>query len=327
MERVGLSCACLGLALLAGAPVLAGPTYTLFTDPPGGSGNTLRYGINNAGDYVGWSLSSGTYFGFMHDSSGFSLVGPQSPMLSRATDINNSNAVVGYYQAPSLTGSVYQGYLAKSGVYSPVNFPGAKSTIVYGINDSDEVVGYYVDAGGATHGFTEINGTYTSVDAPGAVATYVMGVNNDGELVGTYFDGTGTHAFLADGGTFTIIDYPGAGATVAASINNSGDIVGYYTTCPACTPETGIGFIRDASGNYTSIEPHPGVGTYLTGINDSDQIIVSLVGGSVDLGMLLNWTKGDSPAAIPEPGTQLMLATGGILLLALGRLRRRSCGK
>jgi hypothetical protein len=321
MKRVKVSLACLGLVLLVGVPAFAGPTYTLFADPPGGAGSTFRFGINDAGDYVGWYLNSGTYFGFMHDSSGFTPI-----QASHPTGINNSNDVVGFYQGSS----GYSGFIDKSGVYTSLNYPGATSTVVYGTNDSDEVVGYYVDAGGVTHGFTEENGAFTTVNAPGAVATYVMGINDAGETVGSYFDGTDLHAFIDDGGVFTTIDYPGAPTTFAASINTAGDVVGWYTTCSSC-PQ--IGFIRDASGVYTSIAPLAGIPTYLTGINNNNDVMVAIVGETdttdfgIDLGLLLSgWGEVGPPppvTPIPEPGTQVLMATGGILLLALGRLRRR----
>ena len=305
-----------------GASAFAEPTYTVFTDTPvGGSGTTIRYGINDMGGYAGWFMNSGTYLGFMHDGSGFSTVGPTSPVGTYATGINNSNDVVGYYYGT--TG--FQGFIEKSGVYSGVNYPNARSTVVYGMNDTGQVVGYYTDASGVTHGFVESAGVYTSIDVPGAVATYVMGINDSGEIVGSYFDGTETHAFIDNAGTFTSIDFPGAPVTFASSINSAGVVVGWYETCPGC-PQ--IGFIRDTSGAYTSIAPMPGIPTYLTGINDSNEILVAILGATnpsqfgTNFGMLLS---GVAPTTeMPEPGTLVLMATGGVLLLALRRLRRRS---
>jgi hypothetical protein len=250
-------------------------------------------------------------------------------LVTAASGINNSNDVVGYY----FSGGGYHGYLDKSGVYSPVNYPGAgaTSTVVYGTSNSDQVVGYYTDTTG-THGFTEQGGAYTAVNFPGAVATYVMGINSDGsEIVGSYSDGVGLHAFVDDGGVFTTVDFPGAPITYAAGVNNAGDIVGWYEPCSGCVQ---VGFVRDTTGAYSSLTPMPGIPTYFTGINDSNQVMVAVLGASyttefgTEFGYLLTgWSPNNPPPPpppIPEPGTQLLMATGGILLLALGRLRRRS---
>lgn len=325
MQCVGLSCACLGLLLLTGVPALAGPTYTVFSpNPLEAQGTTVGFGVNNAGDYVGSYVNSGVYYGFTHTTSGFSPVAPPDTTGTHPTGINNVNGIVGYYQDPSGT----HGFVDQNGAYSTLNVAGATSTLAYGTNDNGQVVGYYVDGSGVIHGFSEKGGITTTIDAPGSLATYVFGVNNSGEMVGSYYDGTDVHGFTYDGGNFTAIDYPGAPITYVSSINNNGDVVGWYAQCQNC-PQ--IGFILDSNG-FSSIAPLYNVPTYLTGINDKNQIMVAIVNGAyqgqfqLDIGALMNWGGAPpqpEPPAVPEPGTHVLMAAGGVLLLALGRVRRR----
>lgn len=318
MQRVLLPCACLGFVLMAVAPALAGPAYTVFSDPSGGAGSTLQFGLNNAGEYVGSYLSGGVYYGFMNNTVDFSPVKPPDGAGYHPTGINNVNGIVGYYQDPAGT----HGFVDQGGSYSTLNIAGATRTYAYGTNDHGLVVGYYVGADGKTHGFSETGGVSTTIDVPGALSTYILGVNNSGEMVGSYYDGTETHAFLYSGGNVTTIDYPDAPYTFASSINNHGDIVGWYATCIDC-PQ--IGFLLDSGGNYTAIAPIQGVATYLTGINDSDQIMISMLGTNLDIRGLIGGPPNGLPpvSPIPEPGTHVLMATGGLLVFALGGLRRR----
>jgi hypothetical protein len=137
------------------------------------------------------------------------------------------------------------------------------------------------------HGFLYSGGVYITIDFPGAIpgTTSVSGINDKGLIVGTYGAPGGTgefiHGFLYSGGTFTTVDAPcvdpsGLCETFITGINDSGQIVG-YTPFPV---EPGLyyaerGFV-DNGGSFTTFAA-PGTGrfdsTYVTGINDADEII------------------------------------------------------
>ena len=323
---------CLGWALLASLPVLAGPTYLVYSAPAGGAGSTVVSGVNNAGDYVGWCLNSNYYVGFSHDQSGYSAVGPADSAGGPGThpeQINDSSQIVGYYQNSS---GLFRGFIDNGGTYTSLDAPGSLSTLIYGNNNSGLAVGTYQDGSGATHGFSYTSsGGFSTIDVAGAVATYVYGVDDAGDVVGSYFDGTNTHAFfMAAGGAPTTIDVPGSTDTVVRDINNLGQIVGWYDTCAGC-PQ--IGFLLQG-GNYTSISLDPNASTYLVGINDNSQVLVDLLGPMLiggtylgsDVGLLMGvgGPEPPNPPAVPEPATGLLMAAGGAALIALGRFHRPS---
>jgi probable HAF family extracellular repeat protein len=282
--------------------------------------------MNNMGDYVGWHLNAGVYTGFIFDSKGVSAImvpDAASGVGTHPEGVNDASQVVGYYQTAS--GSV-QGFIEKSGVYSTLSFPGAKSTLAFGINDSGKVVGYYVDSAGVTHGFIEQGGVYTTLDVPGAAATYILGINGLGQVVGSYFDGTQFHGFTYNGVTFENADYSGAADSFARNINDSGQIVGWHSDCPTCMPDGYTGFY----GGFYDVRTVAGLDTYLVGISDLGVILGDTMLGPTWLSEPTSGSPGSGttppppPPAIPEAGTSLLMAGGGALLIALGRLRRRS---
>ena len=85
-------------------------------------------------------------------------------------------------------------------------------------------------------------------------------------IVGSYHDASGDlQGFLLSEGIYTTLHFNGTTSptTIPFGINNSGQIVGGYGS---------HGFLRSNQGIYTTLD-FPGYGTYLTGINDSGQIV------------------------------------------------------
>lgn len=82
-------------------------------------------------------------------------------------------------------------------------------------------------------------------------------------------------------GTYTQIDYPGAVSTKCYGINTNGDIVGTYSI-----NNVDYGFIL-SGGIYTTVA-YPGTGknTYLTGINDTGQVVGSTYTSSSGFGFV-----------------------------------------
>jgi hypothetical protein len=163
-----------------------------------------------------------------------------------------------------------------------------EGTFPTSINTSGTVAGSYVDASQISHGFVRaVNGTITKFDAPlasqvGHRGTTVLSIDDSGVIVGTYTTGTysttsvyGGFMRSADGTTYTTINDPNEGTgedangkkqgTTPVAMNASGVIAGYYIDSNSVQH----GFVRSASGTYTSIDP-TGAGTCINQNNGSN---------------------------------------------------------
>ena len=182
--------------------------------------------------------------------------------------------------------------------FSTVSDPLSSGSYALGINNGGQIVGYYYDDTEIVHGFLLSDGQYTTLDDPSAnttdnQGTYASGIANDGTIVGYYFGADDAfHGFVAtpasDYTSFTDVDDPSAdndffGGTHATAINAGADgaaseVAGYYYDALG----TAHGFVY--TGSLTTIDPtafttinDPNVastgGTYVTGINDSGEIV------------------------------------------------------
>jgi probable HAF family extracellular repeat protein len=291
---------------LLGGTAFADPTYSIYSNPPLADGGTLRYGLNDLGSYVGWTYSGGTYFGFWNAADGnTTAIAPPAALNTHPTGINNNDLIVGYFSDASGT----HAFMDAGGVYTTLNAPGAVSTYAYGVNNKGQVVGYYVDAKGLTHGFIESAGVFTTIDVPNAIATYGLSINQDGEIVGSYFDGAEVRGFIYHDGTFEYLDYPKAAVTWLTGISEDGTIVGWSQSCDQCLADP---FVKTLMGPITPYWYAGGQGYQLTGVNDSGGNTGS---GNPYLREPHNEQPLAPPAAIPEPGTTVLVGAGALVLL------------
>jgi len=116
-------------------------------------------------------------------------------ILTAITGINNSGAIVGFYDDSS--GNQHGFALAKNKFYS-LDYPRSGYTAATRINDTGEIVGYYGPTGqGPFSGFTESGGTYSPVNFPASLDTRVRGVNEGETIVGRYTDlSNAVHGFM-----------------------------------------------------------------------------------------------------------------------------------
>jgi probable HAF family extracellular repeat protein len=181
------------------------PVYTYTTIDVPLAGHTKAFGINDAGQVVGYYSAD-----LVSDAHGFLFSGGTYTALNDpfatdetfATGINDLGQIVGYYHSNS---SGDHGFLydPTAGIfpipYLTLNYPSANTdTFANGINDAGQIVGSY-NTGGHDHGFLLSAGTYTTLDDPSGSDTEANGINNAGQIVGEYTDASGhSHGFLYD---------------------------------------------------------------------------------------------------------------------------------
>lgn len=258
-------------------------TYTTFNDPFATS-DTNAFGINNAGQIVGYYSGSGGTHGFLYDPSIGPLTDPKawttlddplvdSSQITTAFGINNTGEVVGTYYNDGQHGFLYAG-----GNYTTIDDPLGTFTQLDGINDAGQIVGefYY---NGNWHGFLYSNGTYTTLDNPagaGQFGTVITGINNIGTLVGTYDDSNGTeHGFVITPQTANItnnntsVALSGDYAMVTTSATNDAVVInGDYGS----VTDHGAGNTITLNGSFQSVTVR-GAGNDTIAINGNDGAI------------------------------------------------------
>ena len=143
-------------------------TFTNLSDPLAING-TLAFGINAAGDIVGFYGTGTSLNGFLLSGGTYTTIDdPLGSNGSRATGINNAGQIVGLYDV----GGHEHGFLLSGGTYTTIDDPlaGTTATQASGINDRGQIVGTYVNASG-DHGFLLSGGVY-AMTGPTAAAPW-----------------------------------------------------------------------------------------------------------------------------------------------------------
>jgi probable HAF family extracellular repeat protein len=201
------------------------------------AGPVFAYGVDGAGDVVGYGRQNNLAYGFLYNGSFNTFTDPLGTNGTAIFGVSENGQYLGgdYYPAGTADGFVYHG-----GTYTSVIPAGAIQTVLRGVNNSGQATGYFI-GGGRVHSFLYNSGTITQLDVPFTTnndGTQAYGINDLGQIVGVYFvstnPGEAAHGFIYSNGIFTTIDDPNAGTgagrgTYVTGINDSGEITGYYS--------------------------------------------------------------------------------------------------
>jgi probable HAF family extracellular repeat protein len=199
MPRTLLS-AVLSLSVLFSTLVAAqDASYTFTTIDVPGTTDAQVYGINAAGQIVGWSRDATEHsHSFVTDGVIFTPLNVPGATDTEANGINDRGQVVGVFA--DATG--VHGFLTSDGVtFTTIDVPGASITEPHGINDRGQVMGGFGFTGAeGGHSFLTDGVTFTTFDipVPGTIGTASWGIKAAGQIVGVFDDATGhIHAFIA----------------------------------------------------------------------------------------------------------------------------------
>jgi probable HAF family extracellular repeat protein len=310
------------------AALYSGGKWTDLGTLGGGSGSvSYGYGLNDAGQVVGISISPPAFPGGPEPTQGFLYSGGKMTSLNGLwlpSGINASGQIVGATSAGT------PGLWTAGKVTGLGSLPGGFGYSAFAINASGQVAGTYsINGVGQPNGmraFLSSGGQMTDLGALGSGVTWVNAINASGQVVGASQTAAGPiHAFLSSGGVLKDLGTLSGplGGSFAWGINASGQVVGFSTTGSVADPQHAFLYTGGKMTDLNSLLP-AGAGITLStagGINDSGQIIASATNGHSYL------LTPDSVAAAPEPGGLALLAAGAVagVVGAMPRLRRSAC--
>jgi len=244
------------------------PTFTTIDVP--GAGVTGVYGINSAGDMVGYygaNSNAPHTHGFMLKDGKFTQVDYPHAYATVAYGINDAGLIVGLAE---LRGGLAQEGFAYDGVtFRRFRDGSDTATRALGINNRNDIVGGSGATIYGTKGFRMRNGHYETINFPGQnVYAYAADINDLGEIVGYTLDGLYSDSYSYTAGQFQNFDVPSAIQTEASGINDKSVVVGWYGVYAGCSCA-----FAEAQGQYFSFS-YPGAAfTAATAINNSGLVV------------------------------------------------------
>lgn len=269
--------------------------------------NSLGYGIDSAGQVVGYSNATvrgvSSDQAFVDTNGTMSDLGTLGGLNSYALAISASGSVAGYSNLTSST--VYHAFLYVNGVMTDLGtLAGGVNSEGWGINSVGQVTGYSNIANGQFHAFLYSNGTMTDLGTLGGPSSSGAALNDAGQVTGKSYTNAGwNHAFLYSNGAMKDLGTLGGTYSIGNGINGAGQVTGQSTTAVSGGTYDAFLYSNCAMIDLNTVNGVAGSGWTLSagyGINNVGQIVGqgSFSGGTLH-GFLLTldttvWTPNSS---------------------------------
>ena len=206
--------------------VIPGPDCGIF-----GYGPANGWGINDLGNICGDErncASDWEPFFWSPETGRIVLNLPPTFLQSRALDLNNSNAVVGWYHNDYPDAGQF-GFVWQDGLFTTLpSLPGSVTSVAHAINDAGDIAGFGIDE--AQTGLFALlwrDEQIITLKLPIGPSTVANDINQSSQITGWMGSGPffNSHAFIWDDGN--VIDLgviPGGFTGEGMAINNHGDV-------------------------------------------------------------------------------------------------------
>jgi len=264
-------------SLRAQTPV--NPTYIATDLGTLGGTESIAYGINDAGQIVGYSYTTGNS---AQHATLFSPGGTPTDLgtlggsYSSAYAINDAGQIVGT-SATTGNSAQHATLFNPSGTPTDLGTLGGSSSAAYAINDAGQIVGYSFLTGNSNVHATRFTpgGSPTDLGTLGGSSSIAYGINDVGQIVGLS-DLTGnsvSHAALFNpGSTPADLGTLGGSFSEAHGINDAGQIVGLSNTSGNSVFHAAR---FNSDGPPTDLGTLGGTSSFAYAINDAGQIVGS----------------------------------------------------
>lgn len=230
--------------------------------------------------------------------------------------INDEGNVAGQV----IRGSRAQAFRTRDGM---VEMPdqGSWSSAAYALNENGAVVGTAETGHDRFRAFLwDEAGDLHWLGTLGGRSSYGAALNMDGWVVGTAQTGQGDlHAFLSLNGIMTDLGTLGGSMSAAYGVNDREQIVGWSSTGQGLAPHAFLWQQGELRNLNDLVSAAAWVLTEATGINNRGQIVGTGWYQGERHAFRLDPLATSDEAAVPEPGTWLLLAAGLVLMAWRGQ--------